>query len=172
MGSWGCHQLMSLLLPPQGQDSSHSSSAPLWGLSWAAGGSLLLLYGSPGTRGSHPASLQAAPQTVGQSLLWCLEQSSHSFCPDLGVHSGFFCSPTFSLPAAAALFFKICCPRDATTVTDGLSLSQWQVHLGAGWNYLCGAWRQLLTGATPAAPHFPPPLPSAPETWLCKTNTL
>lgn len=92
MGNRGCHQfVLSLLLCPQVQDSSHSSPAPLWDLLWAAGGSLLLLCGSPGGGGSHPASPWAAPRAVGQSLLW--HTSFHPFCPDLGVCSGFFSLP-------------------------------------------------------------------------------
>jgi len=48
-------------------------------------------------------------------------------------------------------------PRGATTVTDGLCLGQQWLCLGVGWRWLGWTWgsfQQLLTQATPVAPHY------------------
>ena len=79
----------------------------------------------------------------------------------------------FSLLSLAAnaltqgLFFPSspCYSRGATTVTDGLSLGQRRVCLGAGWHWLCWTRGKLLTAshrnypcslpATKTLPHKP-----------------
>lgn len=62
------HGVTTLFRPPP---------APVWGRSWAAGGSLNSCRPS-GVAGSHPASPWAAPPAARESQLQCLEHSSPS----------------------------------------------------------------------------------------------
>lgn len=68
----GARTLLKPGLPKGLRTSFRPSPAPVWGPPWTAGGSLHSC-GPLGAAGSHPASLWAASQTAGKSLLQCLE---------------------------------------------------------------------------------------------------
>jgi len=63
---------------------------------------------------------------------------------------------------------ELCDPRGATAVAGGLGLGQQQVHLGAGWHWLCRTQGKLLTASHRSHPCSCPP---ATETWPRKPNT-
>jgi len=55
-----------------------------------------------------------------------------------------------------------------TTVDDGLSLGQWQVHLGACWHWLYQTWGKLLAASHRSHPYSPPATKALP----CKASTM
>lgn len=112
--------------------------------------------GTPmGCRGTA-ASPWSASRAAGESQLQCLEQLlfllQQSVCVCRAVSLTYPHSCSQLLLCSIFLSLSLCCPRGTATITDGLGLGQWCVHLGPTWHRLCQTHQEA--SHIPVASHY------------------